>query len=499
VQIDFKFQNEAQQEFFWKTERNQALSGGINNGKTYVGCMKAFCLLTTFPRYRMVFARQTFKDLKDTTLKTFLKICPASFIAQFEQQSGYMRFLNGSEILWKHLDQFDEKSLRGLEINSALVDQAEEINESTYLVLDSRIGRWDKAQVPEHLLKANPNWPKHPLGHYLVPTYMMLLFNPDNIFHWGYRRYHPDSLERRPLHIMVEAESDPSLTSEETHRENLGRDPEWVDRFIRGKWGVSTSQIHNLRNESILEYSPELLEQILKEGTLYRALDHGDASPTCCLWIAAWRGIYIVYREYYMPNALISTHRKNIAALSGAEKYAANYADPSIFHKNQQRNGSFWTTALEYSTTEVDGPPLAWIPADNNELATRNRINELLALNPRVRHPNTSPLELHYPPSPSLYFIKKSPEYPNGCEHSIIQIGLQRKKKIGDDNGKAIYSDERESTVVDHAYDPVRYFVAAHGKASPLKRAAPPKLSFQRYLLAEKKRINAMPAHRSQS
>jgi hypothetical protein len=442
----------------------------------------------------MVIARQTYKDLKTTTLATFLKVVPPEFIAQFDATSGYMRLINGSEILWMHLDNFSEKSLRGLEINAALIDQAEEIQESVYLVLDSRIGRWDKAEVPQYLLDQNPNWPKHPLGHYEAPTYMMLLFNPDNFFHWGYRRYHSESLERRPSHIMIEAESDPTLTSEETYRENLGRDPEWVDRFIRGKWGVSTSQIHTLRKESLLDYSPALLQLILEKGTLYRVLDHGDASPTCCLWIAAVQGVYIVYREYYMPNTLISAHRRNISDLSGNEKYAGNYADPSIFHKNQQKSGSFWTTALEYMTSDLDAPPLHWTPADNNEMATRNRINELLAITPRQRHPLADPSDPAGVGCPSLFFIKKSFEYPNGCEHSVLQVGSQRKKKIGSDNGKDVFCDEREGSVPDHAYDPLRYFVAAHGKGAPEKRRTAPKLSFQRYQLIDMNRRRLLTA-----
>ena len=190
MEFKIQFRNPQQEEFFFLTNRNQCFSGGFNNGKTYVACLKAFTLLSTFPKYRMLIARQYAKDLRETTMKTFFKICPEEFILSHNRQEGITTLKNKSEVLWMHLDECDEQSLRGLEINSALVDQAEEISEAIYLVLDSRIGRWDQAIVPQHL--RTKDWPKTPLGNWKVPTYNMVLCNPDTQFHWLYRRYHPD-------------------------------------------------------------------------------------------------------------------------------------------------------------------------------------------------------------------------------------------------------------------------------------------------------------------
>lgn len=471
MEVNFKFVNRAQRDFYYSTVRNQCFSGGFNNGKSFGGCFKAFTLLSTFPNYRIAIARQTFADLKKTTYETFFKICPHEFIETNNTQDGLTVLKNRSRIHWLHLDKVDESTLRGLEINSALVDQAEETEEKVIDVLDGRIGRWDKAEVPADLMDRYPDWPRNSkTGLPLAPSYLMLLCNPDTQFHFIYRKYHPDSLERHANYFYTEGEWDSGLGSSESYDEALKRDEEWVSKYVRGQWGVSNVQIHRLDNKSLLNYDPKLLETIQKKGNLFRVLDHGEASPTCCLWWAAINGIFICYREYYVPGQPISYHRKAISDLSGNEIYSANYADPQIFKKTAQKDGGWWTTASEYLDPGLPAPPLTWIPADNNEFATRNRINELIRPQNTFKHPISGEY-----PSPGIYFLKKSQEYSNGCFHSITELQSQRRKSLGYIDGKQIFCDDREESIADHAYDCIRYFVAAHsiGRAAP-KRKAPP-------------------------
>lgn len=482
MEVNIEFRNREQELFFWTRTRNNCFSGGFGNGKSYAGCLRAFIMLSTFPKYRMVIARQVLKDLIETTQKTFFKICPPSLIKSHSKQSNITELVNGSTILWMHLDAFDEQSMRGLEINSALLDQAEEIDEGIYLILDSRIGRWDQAIVPNEYLDGNPYWPRDDYNRPRVPNFIDILCNPDTTFHWIYRRYHPDSIERIEDHFYIEGATDESLNDPHTIAQMKMRDPEWVQKYFYGKWGFSGAQVHSIHNESILEWNPDFIAELRRNSALYRILDHGDACPTCCLWAAAYKGVYIFYREYYSLNDVISSHRQNIDALSTyrsvggqdiQEYYSGNYADPSIFRKASQKDGGFWSVADEYITADIEAPAIAWAPADNNEMATRNRINELLKLSYKTKHPITG-----QSPAPGIYFIRRSKEYPEGCNHAITQIGAQRRVLIGSDNGKSIYSDDREKSVPDHAYDCVRYFIAMHGGGVAEKQRAMPKRSF---------------------
>lgn len=449
--------------------------------------------LVTFPKYRVLIAREVYKDLRETTMKTFFKLCPEQFIATHDITAGLTVLKNGSTVLWRHLDEFDEQTLRGLEINSALIDQAEESKEAIFLILDSRIGRWDQAEVPEHLQvefrnKTGRDWPVHPkTGRPRVHNFFDILVNPDDMFHWVYRKFHPDSLERNPDYFFIEAETDPSMNDPETIKQMLNRDEEWVNKYFRGKWGASPAQIHFVNSMSILdpdriEGFNEFYSAMLQKSALFRSMDHGDTAPTCCLWSASYKGVYIFYREYYAPNQLISTHRQNIHGLSNQrimgtnndlEVYSGDYADPSIFRKEGQKEGRFWSVADEYLTSDIDGPPIAWTPADNNEMATRNRINELLKPSSKFKHPITGET-----PAPGVYFIKRTTSFPFGCYNAIIQTSSQRRELIGSENGRSIYSDSRDLKVADHAYDPMRYFIAMHGVEPKKQRKAPPKNSF---------------------
>jgi hypothetical protein len=495
LDLEIKFANPSQREFFYATARNQCFSGGFNNGKSFGACLKAFSLLATFPRYRMMIARQTYADLKKTTMETFFKICPRDFVKRHNEQDGFTELMNGSTILWMHLDKVEESSLRGLEINSALVDQAEETEEKVYDILDARIGRWDNAEIPSPMLEAyekecSEKWPTNELtGKYIAPSYLWLLVNPDTQFHYIYRRYHPDSLEKNKDYFFVEGEWDQGLGSQEGYDAALRHDDEWVDKYVRGKWGISQAQIHRVHSQSLLEYDPKFIELLRRKGNLYRSMDHGETSPTCNLWFSAFSGVFIGYREYYVPNKVISEHRQAINDLSEGEIYSASYADPSIFHKESQKNGGFWTVADEYLTKDIPGKSIAWIAADNNEFATRNRINELLKPSDRYKHPLTGET-----PAPGIYFIKKSIEYPDGCFHAINQLGSQRRLLLGYENGKAIYCDDRDGKVTDHAYDPTRYFVSMHGSGTREPARKPPARSIKAYLNMVKKRKNTMGA-----
>lgn len=424
-------------------------------------------------------------------METFFKLMPSEMIESHNNQEGLTILKNGSQVYWKHLDNADENALRGLEINSFLGDQAEEFEEKTMLVVNSRVGRWDNAVVPQSLIDQFPGWPQNSLtGKYLAPSYCMLLCNPDTQFHFIYRKYHPESLEKDPGNYFVEGQWDTQLGSREAYEQALKNDPEWVDKYVRGKWGISAASIHFVSPSCILEPTTPLLERIREKGNLFRVLDHGDSAPTVCLWFAALDGVFICYREYYVPGRVISYHRQAIADLSGQEQYSGNYADPSIFNKNRQKDNEFSTIAMEYKDTAIKAPAIHWKPADNNEFATRNRINELLTTSDNYVNPVTK-----IRPAPGIFFVKKTTDYPHGCTEAPKQLGQQRREVIGSIDGKTIYSDDRDASITDHAYDCVRYFVAIHGtNPSKVRKAASP-MSFAYYAqLAERARSAAPTA-----
>ena len=458
------------------------MSGGWGAGKTHVGVLKAIWLSTEFPKNKGVIARHVGRELRATTAATFFKVCPPRLYdrrtgGSRNDQNGYVRFSRSqSEILFLHLDDPETLGIiRGLEINWFLIDQAEEapeVMEEIFDMLLARLGRWDVAEVPQRMIDAERAegraWPYlHPeSGKPVPPPYPMLACNPDVEVHWLYRRFHPESHEHQTTYkaqgyrLFHMPSKENSFLGETNMRFLLQRDVAFIRRNVDGIWGLAEGSIHVIDKLSLIPGSPEILDHLRATCLLFRTGDHGDSAPTCCVWWAVDRnGNVIGIREYYLPNALVSTHRKNIAEMSVDERYEQDLADPSIFHQMPQKQGGRWSVADEYADV-IEKPretAIFWQAADNNELGTRNRINEYLTIDPERVHPFFKETV----GAPRLFFLTPTESYPQGCYHVLRETRAQRRVKIGTDLGKAVFSDERDPTVVDHAYDCVRYFIAS--------------------------------------
>ena len=487
IDLTIEPSSDAQVYFLNSTKRNITFNSGYGGGKTYVACYKLLLLLLKFPNSRAVIGRLKYTDLMKTTAQTFYSICKSELYAQELGGSradgrGYLRLINGSEVYFMHFDDIDLGSIKSLEINFLLLDQAEEISEAIYLALDARLGRKADAIVPEDLI--TPEWPinehtKRPL----VPVYSFLLINPPDEGELNYiiQRFHPSSDEWK---LKWQATNDyvwcSSRDNKALPKENLDnmltRDPEWIARYVDGQIGQGEGAIHKVSEASLIEIdSPEkikFIENLLKKASLCRVLDHGASAPTCCTWWASYKGFHYCYREYYVADKVISIHRKNINDLSGNEYYSRNLADPSIFKKTMEKFGGHWTVALEYldSAEEFNNSPsIVWNPADNNEFATRNRINELLIFDKSLINPITGALG-----SPRIFFFKTDTSQGSnfGCFHAIRQLKAQKKLLLDTINGKNVYSDDRDEKIADHAYDTVRYYCSSHltSHADPIRK-----------------------------
>jgi hypothetical protein len=488
--IQIQWASDQQKEVFEYGPMPQCASGGYGSSKTYAFCLKILALSEMYPNNRGFVARRVWAELQKTTMSTFFKICPAEAYSNGGRRSDsekILKFNNGSEILWLHLDDPDtENILRGLEVNWFFMDQAEEIQEEIFDVALGRLGRWDKAEVPQEAIDRAGGlrkwgW-KNPMGKPIVPTYPMLACNPDTEFHWLYRRFHlnsPEHYEKKLMSADGILRSYHDLGYKMWHmssRDNkflpiqnlnsmLQQDSSFVRRFVDGEWGIPEGQIHTIDETSIIAGTPEFVEFLRQTCTLHRTLDHGDAAPTACLWWAIDKaGNVFCFREYYVPNKLISDHRKEISALSENERYQMNLADPAIFMLTMQKYGGRWSVNNEYSDCKnlPRQTALFWQPADNNELGTRNRINEYLRVDPERVHPT-----LKTKGAPRLYFISRTDDYPQGCFNVLKEARSQRRLKIGSEAGRPIFSDERDDKISDHAYDCLRYFMASRPSVAP--------------------------------
>jgi hypothetical protein len=292
----------------------------------------------------------------------------------------------------------------------------------------------------------------------------MIACNPDHELHWIYRRFHRESIEHQEKwksrgYKMIEMDSlDNKFLTDQARQQLMDQDETFRNRYVHAKWGSPEARIHPVDNLSLIEWTPDLIPWLIRTCSLHRSMDHGDSAPTCCLWWAVDRNENcICFREYYEGGKRISEHRQNITEMGGYEEYDFNLADPSIFHKIQQRHGGVYSVSDEYEDSTYDSETcLFFSPADNNELGTRNRINEYLTVDPERLHPIS-----RQKGAPRLFFVQYSQQYPQGCKKSLEQLKNATRIKLGTEQGKPVYSDDRDDRVVDHGYDPIRYFMAS--------------------------------------
>lgn len=189
--------------------------GGAGGGKSILGCFWQIERRLDYPGTRGWIGRRTLKDLKDTTLMTFMEIEKEYYShvgITYDFQQSRINFPNGSLIYlgYTAYAPTDHKYTRigGLEITDAFVDEASESPETAINILTSRIRYNLINKTPKLLMATNPaiGWMKNtwvkdlkgnpvvlPKHKYYVPA--LLDDNPDKEFVNSYKA----SLEDLPL------------------------------------------------------------------------------------------------------------------------------------------------------------------------------------------------------------------------------------------------------------------------------------------------------------
>lgn len=141
--------------------------GAAGGGKSYVSLATLIALAKLFPNSKSHVIRESLPSLKRTTIPTFFKLCPKSFIRSYHQTDHIVTFTNGSTLEFfpenfnmdKNLTRFD-----GLETNFFLIEECQEIQKKTFEKCKLRVGRHIIPKQPPRLilLTCNPSqqWPK---------------------------------------------------------------------------------------------------------------------------------------------------------------------------------------------------------------------------------------------------------------------------------------------------------------------------------------------------
>jgi PBSX family phage terminase large subunit len=416
-------------------ELNNYLGNGFinhNSGKTVALVLKTLLISQIMPGNFGLIGRLTYPELRDTTQKTFFEFCPPDWYAAenggvWNKSENYVKLYNGSEIIFRHLDTISEKELLSLNLGFFGIDQAEEIPESVFTILQSRLRKNDVAR-----------------------RYGFLICNPAG-HNWLWHNFHPDSKDRMSSGFYVESttyDNMKNLPEDYKHMEE-SYSPEMVKRYLYGSWDVFEGQVFVEFDKSVHVVDPF---EIPNEWERLISIDHGLVNPTAVLWGAVDKdGNIFIYDEHYEGGKTVSYHAGKIKQKTGKQNISLTIIDPSTQAKNREKDGFPFSVIQEYNDYGIYP-----VPGNNDVSASINRIKEYLKVQPKKPHP----IIAGKIGSPRMYIFRS-------CEHTIDEMTKYHWRKVGTMANRNPL--ESVSDIDDHTVDALRYMIMARWPSAPAK------------------------------
>lgn len=223
----------------------RGMMGPIGSGKSTACCAEIMARAVTQPvdstgkrRLRVAVIRNTYRELSDTTLQTWLDWFPEETCGRFNRgemtHEVRLRLADDTEleldVLFRALDRpKDVKKLLSLELTFAWVNEAREIPKAIIDMLPDRCGRFPSYRDP--IIRA--------AGGYWSGIIMDT--NPPDEDHWWYRIFEMErppgwKLFRQPSGLGPKAENLQNLKPG-YYLQSGGKSPEWIKVYYHGEYG----------------------------------------------------------------------------------------------------------------------------------------------------------------------------------------------------------------------------------------------------------------------
>ena len=437
--------------FFYEWEYQfRAYGGGVGNGKTSAGAGLAYYLSILFPENLGFIGRWEGKELRQTTIATFLQLVPPEMIETHNSQMGLIRFkreYGGSQILYSDLKE--TRYLKNMTLGWFWVDQAEEIDKERFDLLVTR------------LRKTTTLYDEHDRAWGVAPNYGFLTFNPEGSDHFIYDTFHEKSPNRNPNAKLYMASTYDSLAANFVSQEYVdnmlavfGANEAQKKRYMEGAWDIFEGrvypafdpQVHGLDRFQIQPYHQ-----------LYESIDHGSTNPTAVGWwiwtepcLGCGQPTRILVDEHYEGGgkgvayhaALMKTKRSQLPV-----KVTLSYLDSACWANNQNKGQTVSSIHMEYVNEGIHPVPgtKAWDVAFS-------RITRALQPCPFNRHPETGVLGC-----PHLLYVRH-------CRHFESEAVGYRWRKLAQ-SGRRNAPDEPQD-FKDHHMDELAYIEASNPSAA---------------------------------
>jgi len=214
---------ESLKEFHESPARVRLIVGPFRSGKSAAAVMELFIQAQMLQNCRTVCIRSSYRELKDTVIKTFFEWVPKKGGVWRESDLTFtMKLpLGGTwEVLFRSAETAEDiEKFRGLEITQYWMDEAQEMPMDVKLVLDGRLS--------------------YPTGSDRSIFMGILTTNPCDVEHWIYKTFVMNPL---PSHAYWRqgANENPHLHKEyyQELEQNYRDRPEMLRRYVHGEWGA---------------------------------------------------------------------------------------------------------------------------------------------------------------------------------------------------------------------------------------------------------------------
>lgn len=379
--------NKPQTEFFTAPEHHVCIKGTWGCGKSLVGLLRANYECETIPNNLYLIIRKEYVDLRDSTMKDWDQHIGRRIIG------NDVRYPNGSVLMFRHGD--DINALKNANLGGVLMVQGEEMTEEDFWFLQGRLRR--KEGTRQLRIECN--------------------YDGKN---WIYRLFNKDKIGR----LITTNTFDNEANLPADYIPNLLKLPKSLqERHLYGSDADMEGMVWEEFSEARHVINPFDVPKDWSKGIV---LDHGFTNPTGVIWAGIdFDGKVFIFDEHYEKEKPISYHAEQIKKRDNA-RVSDWLADPSIFARNQSRNGQLFSIADEYRDHE-----LYFRPADNNVLAGLNRVNE-------------------YFKSDKLFIFKS-------CVNLIEEVGGYKWKRLKP--GQEKNAPEEPVKHKDHLCDCLRYMI----------------------------------------
>lgn len=398
--------------------------GGVGSGKSLSGCI---CILSWAVLYPgdYVICRQFGTDLRDTTYKTFLEICPKELIADHRIAERTIRIKNAygtlSNIYFRGLDEPDK--LRSMNLNGGLIDEGNQTSEEAFALLQGRLRGKHVRKLIYVTNSSGRNW----LWKYWVDKGC---FKTDWVKNQFYNIHAPstENIHLPPGYVqsMLESYSDDRIK-----REVLANE----DSFTGQVYPEFKRDIHVVKPFRI----PDHWERHIR-------IDHGFRNPAAALFFAVSPDSEVyLYKELYESEWLIheivggkkvhAQDKPGIAALAGLDKFVSAKIDPST----KNRRGVTGTSDFDeyYRVWPKKLPPLA--TAKNDVQVGIDRVKSYLKVNPKNNRP--------------LCYIFDT------CTETLGEMVTYKYPELKEGQADTKAESEKPVKAHDHAMDAFRYMI----------------------------------------